>query len=250
MQRIGKKDVSIFTVQYDYGTHTKDWPTRTIVLSTVAIYYTKLGSNSVPQDYELTLKGVHKNKKNGPHAESLLLADLEKEIGDLDREEEIQVKRIEVHLVQNYSPCNNKRETSGCADDILTFKDKMSTMKINFSLTITFANFYQHGVFANRKGLIHLLQSGIKLELLQGKDKWAQFLSDKTFVNLTDDEYDELLAQATSNERKDRERKDREFLGERLAIAGEQMAKVYILIYNTFLTLTDHLHTHMTRQHF
>ena len=174
----------------------------------------------------MTLKSVYKNRVKRNHAESLFLRDLRK-IRNLKK-----VKEIQAHLVQNYSPCNKCKQEQqlGCADDILTFKDEMLEKGINFSLTITFANFYKHWKDANKKGLINLRRNGIKLELLQGESKWKQFLSDESFVNIKADEHEELFAKATSDKRKNRENDDEEIFQKLLEMAGEQTAKVYILI--------------------
>ena len=76
---------------------------------------------------------------------------------------------------------------------ILKFKEGREKQGINFSLTIKFGNFYRHNVESNREGLRTLLRESVKLELLQGEDDWEAFLNDETFVNLTVDEYNELL---------------------------------------------------------
>ena len=199
------------------------------MLSTATIYYTKLSSTSVPKDYILTSKRLYKNKDDLDHAEGLFLADLKREIDDLK-----EVKEIQVRLVQNYSPCNNCKqgEPSGCADDILRFKKHMSERDIHFSLTIAFAEIDEdkEKEDANRTGLINLLQSGIELKLLKGEDKRQNFLSDKTFKDLTDAKFKELFETAISYEREKKEMHDRLFLGKLHETAGEQTAKVYILM--------------------
>ena len=225
IERIGRRDIKKFIIQHAYGTNPEDWPSgteATIVLSTVTICYTQLSPAEVSQDCKLTINSIYKNREHPDHAEGLFLSDLRQQIGKLE------VKEIQVNLVQNYSPCNNYKQErkSGCADDILSFKDDMSKQKIKFSLTITFANFYKHKDPANREGLINLLQSGIKLKLLRDKDKWEVFLRDGTFVtDLADREYDKLLKDATSAERKIRETDDRKIIQE--LRQGEQMASFY-----------------------
>ena len=127
-----------------------------------------------------------------------------------DKEVENNSIVIKAMLVQNYSPCNFKDNVaSGCADDILEFKKKREEEGIKFSLTVRFANFYKHYIEANMEGLAKLLRNGVNLELLQGEDKWKEFLSDKAFIKLDPPEYNRLLKRAT-NERVEREKQDQD----------------------------------------
>ena len=103
-------------------------------------------------------------------------------------------------LVQNYSPCHK------CVDEILGFKK--TEEDITFSLTVKFANFYHDDKQENIEGLKTLLQNGVSLELLQGKDEWEDFLSDTTFFRLDPAEYNVLLQRATSTQRVRREEAD------------------------------------------
>ena len=209
-----------------------NWPSgvgATILLSTVIINDTKLSSlNKVLQDCQSTLKSVYKNGVHPNHAERLFLDDLRQEIGSFREVEEIQI-----HLVQNYSPCTD------CADRIVGFKNENE----NVFLKITFANIYESWKDASKEGLRRLLQSGIELELLEGVDKWKQFLNNESFIILKTGEYKELLVKATSSQRNNRENEYRDML-EELCVLGEQMIKVYILTIH-FKRCIGHLHAHM-----
>ena len=212
VEKIGEVDIRKFIIKHKYGENHEDWPSgkgATIVLSTVEIYSTKRSSTSIKDD-KLTRKTVYKNGEHPNHAEGYFLRDLKDEIETLLADEETKVTKVQAKLVQNYSPCNNYSDDnkSGCADDILQFKESMRKKGINFSLTIKFATFYSHEVKSNREGLKKLLRNDVKLELLQGKDDWKEFLYDETFVNL------KLLRMATSEKRKEREKDDVEILND------------------------------------
>ena len=73
---------------------------------------------------------------------------------------------------------------------LLNLKKNIEKKGIIFSLKIKFANFYLHKVEVNKGGLKKLLKNGvyIDIELLEGEEDWKAFLSDKTFVDLTDDD--------------------------------------------------------------
>ena len=220
VERIEKKDVEKFIIEYPYGVNGRAWPRgigAVIVLSTVEIYYTKHSPTSIKNCKLPKIMAVYKNGEHPNHAERYFLIDLEDEINTLQKDKEVKVNKIQAKLVQNYSPCNNYSDDgkSGCADDILEFIEDMEQKDVIFSLTIKFANFYKHTTESNREGLEKLLRNvDIELELLQGKDDWEAFLNNTNFVNLTKPERTELLERATSEERTNRETKDVEILEE------------------------------------
>ncbi len=218
VQKIGREDIEKFIIQHMYGENHDDWPSgigATIVLSTVEIYSTKRSSTSIKDD-KLTRKTVYKNGKRPNHAEGYFLGDLKDEIETLLADEETKVTKIQAKLVQNYSPCSN------CADKIVAAVEKQN---INVSLTIKFANFYRHQGISNKTGLKKLLRKDVKLELLRGEKNWKEFLNDETFVNLTQDEYNELLERATSQEREEREEEDVKILNQIISeVSGKQKA--------------------------
>jgi hypothetical protein len=215
VERIEKKDVKKFIIKHSYGEKAWCWPRGiggTIVLSTVEIYCT-----TSFEDYTRTMMAVYKNGVHPNHAEGYFIKDLRDKINTLLKDKATKVNKIQAKLVQNYSPCNNYSDdhNSGCADDILKFIKDMEQKDIIFSLTIKFANFYLHTTESNREGLKKLLRNvDIELKLLQGEDDWEAFLNDENFVELTNDEYKELLERATSEERTNRETKDVEILDE------------------------------------
>ena len=223
VQTIGKEEIKKnFIIKHKYGENGWGWPRgigATIVLSTVEI-------STSNEDYK-PLTAVYKNGIHH-HAEGYFLKDLYCKINTLLKDEkEIKVDEIQANLVQNYSPCNNYRSggKSGCADEILTFKRDMEKKGITISLTIKFANFYLHKDKSNGQGLKKLLQNDVQLELLQGEDDWKAFLNDEIFVNLTVDEYNELLERATSEEREKREKDDVKILNEiKSDVSGKQKA--------------------------
>ena len=221
VQKIGKDCVKKFIVRKRYGHRDPEWPTgegATIILSTVKIFLSafyiseggpEILSSSITKDCPpAVIRRIYKNDRQN-HAERKFLGALRREINSHYKVE--NVSKIQVDLLQNYSPCNmiyQRYSKYGCADAILKFKDEMEQKSIELLLTIKFANFYLHQKKENRKGLMTLLQNGIELELLQGEDTWKAFLSDKNFVELTGDEKQELLERATTEERKDREKED------------------------------------------
>jgi hypothetical protein len=219
--KIGGNDVlEKFIITNQYGV-PGDWPHgkgSTIVLSTVEIYYSTYFTKSIEP---CKTSQVYKNGGYQEHAERYFLDELAGRIKTLKEANHVKkVNKIQAKLVQNYSPCNNYRTVvvagksvvSGCADDILQFKEYMEQQGITFSLTIKFGTFYYHQKPPNKEGLKKLLRNGVKLELLQGKADWEAFLNDENFVELTDDEYTMLLERATSEERTNRETKDVEIL--------------------------------------
>ena len=106
-----------------------------------------------------------------------------------------QVKRIEAHMVQNYSP------SSKCADALLKFKDGRREEDIEFCLKIDFANFYRHWEKQNRNSLKRLVKNGVALKLIQGEDDWTAFSDDEEFVKLAEHEKAKLLQRAKSTAR-------------------------------------------------
>ena len=218
--KIGKDEVNKFIVEYWYGENAPEWPRATIVLSTVDIYYTK-SSKTSNKEYRLLMINIYRN--GWLHAENYFLTDLRKEIDTLLKDKKIN--KIQAGIVQNYSPCNNYSGDSGCADDILKFKEDMENRDISFSLTIKFANFYRHQLFSNRAGLQKLLKNNVNLEVFQGKEDWKEFLNDEHFVYLTNEDKTELLRRATSDERAMREKVDKNILEDITARAKDNKGK-------------------------
>ena len=205
--KIGKDEVNKFIVKCSYGENAPEWPRATIVLSKVDIYYTK-SSRTSNKEYGRFMINIYRN--GWLHAENYFLTDLREEIDTLLKDKKIY--KIQAGIVQNYSPCNNYSGDSGCADDILKFKEDMENRDINFSLTIKFANFYRHYLLSNRAGLQKLIKNNVNLQVFQGKQDWKAFLNDEKFVNLTNDDKIELLKRATSEERVKREKIDKNIL--------------------------------------
>ena len=193
-QRIGRKNVKNFIITAMYGT-AGNWAHETIVLS----------------EFEES-KNVSRNNED-QHAEEVFLADLKDTV--INRQVELKGQEINAKLVQNYSPCE------GCADKILKFQQYLKKeLEITFSLTITFANFYNHKTKGNLKGLMKLMQNdNIELKLLQG-EAWKEFLNDEGFVELEDKEKKEFLRDASSEKRKNREYVDQGMLEILLALQG------------------------------
>ena len=218
--KIGKDDVDKFIVKYSYGKNAPEWPRTTIVLSTVDIYYTK-SSRASNKEHRLLMINIYRN--GWLHAENYFLTDLREEIDTLLKDTKIY--KIQAGIVQNYSPCNNYSGSSGCADDILKFKEDMENRDINFSLTIKFANFYRHYLLSNRAGLQKLLKNNVNLKVFQGKEDWKAFLNDENFVHLTNDDKTELLKRATSEERVKREKIDKKILKDITARAKDNKGK-------------------------
>ena len=209
---IGKDDVKKFIVKYSYGENARRWPKAAIVLSTVDIHYTELFSPSNKDHTLVTLPMIDVYRSTGQHAEGNFLSDLRKQIDTLLRDKKASKICVEAYLVQNYSPCNNYNGNSGCADDILEFKEDMENREISFSLTIKFANFYLHKNKWNSEGLQKLVKENVTLKVFQGEDDWKAFLNNDNFVTLTTNDKKELLERATSKERVKREEDDEEIL--------------------------------------
>ena len=190
----------IFIVTSPYG-KKKSYPSTTRILSTVDIIYTDLNNTH--------FKCLHENQifsEDAEHAEDNFCVYLNGKINDLE-ERNYKILNVEVKLVQNYSPCDL------CARKILDYQQNLTGKEINFTLKITFANFYKHYRQENLKGLVNLLQNNIALELLQGEAAWKAFLSDKDFVHLWEDREGidaglKLLERAISADRKKRENVD------------------------------------------
>ena len=196
-EHIEKDDIEKFIVTLKHG-HS-GWPRgrgATIVLSRVTIHCDE-SPVRLPER-------IHKNTDENNHAEKRFFNYLKNEINRLQNDEEVEINKIEVILVQNYSPCHK------CVDEeILEFK---KTHSKTFFLTVKFANIYGHYISKNIEGLKILLRNHVSLELLQGEGEWKSFLRDTTFVRLDEDEYNELLERATSDERVYREKEDKKML--------------------------------------
>ena len=230
-EKIGRNDVlEKFIITKMYGDTVtnkgRNWPGgkgSTIVLSTVNIYYCTYFQKIEQRE---TTMAVYKNEGYQEHAEGFFLNELRNKIKTLREAKEVQkVNKIQANLVQNYSPCNNYSGDSGCANDILQFKEYMEQQGITFSLTIKFGTFYYHKEPPNKEGLKKLLRNGVNLELLRGKAAWEAFLNNKNFVQLIKDEYrdeyKELLQIATSKDRTVREKEDEKILNEILRFEAE-----------------------------
>ncbi len=200
VEKIGREDIEKFIIQHMYGENGWDWPRATIVLSTVEIHYTTIVNDTLP------IKAVYKNESK--HAEELFLAGLKNEIDRLLKNGKTAVTKIQAKLVQNYTPCTN------CADKILQFKAAVEQQGITFSLTIKFANFYRHREPPNLDGLRRLKDSGVTLDLLEGENKWTEFLHDEDFVRLTEEKKRRLLNRATSTFRRNNEQRGTEIFNE------------------------------------
>ena len=224
MAKRGKRkkiDFEKFIIESPYGT-CGVYPYgvgATIVLSSVTIEFKKHPKNTNSQSYH----DIYTNTKH-KHAERRFLDDLRQTIDDLPAESTIA--KIEVNLVQNYSPCNvADDERAYCADKILKFKNDMEQKKISFSLTIKFANFYLHYKKWNNEGLQKLVENNVTLEVFQGEDDWKAFLNNENFVDLTNDEKTELLKRATSDKREEREKVDKKILEDIIAKAKDNKGK-------------------------
>ena len=202
--KLKKTDFKKFIIESPYGT-TGAYPPgegATIVLSTVTIEFKK-HLNSPPYH------DIHTNTKD-KHAERGFLDDLRQKIDELPADSNIN--KIEVNLVQNYSPCNvPDHERAYCANEILKFKNDMEGKRISVSLTIKFANFYKHKEKCNYEGLQKLVENNVTLVVFHEKE-WEALLNNKDFVDLTNDDNAKLLERATSKERKEREEHDEKIL--------------------------------------
>ena len=167
------------------------------------IHYTTTIVNDI-----LLIKDVYKNETE--HAEERFLAGLKNKIRQLLQNGKTAVTKIQAKLVQNYSPCTN------CADTILGFKAALAEEQqgITFSLTIKFANFYRHWETPNLDGLRRLKDNGVTLDLLEGENKWTEFLHDEDFVRLHNVEKERLLNRATSKFRRNNEQRGIEIFNE------------------------------------
>ncbi|XP_031554911.1 uncharacterized protein LOC116291838, partial [Actinia tenebrosa] len=135
----------------------------------------------------------------------------------------LDASRIIIKVYINYSPCNE------CSEAILKYIKEMKSQKRESEMTITFANFYETHEYTykkqdgttggNRKkkarenieGLKKLYkyrEPGVNLRLLGVHVKWERFLGMSKFFSLTEEEKDDCLDQACSNERQRREIQD------------------------------------------
>ena len=177
----------------------------------------RIGEHVYSNEYECIIRNTREN-----HAEVLLLEEIKELMKDENEEEE---ENVSVTLIQNYSPCDlnrhksNRNAITGCATDLIQFKDDMEKQGKSVRIEITFANFYRWiGDFGDgprhMKGLKKMLKSGVKLTLLQGEEMWKTFLNDTCYVNLTSEEKTELLKKVTSDKRKKREKEDQRLFQE------------------------------------
>lgn len=171
----------------------------------------RIGKHTHSNKHEYIIRNTEEN-----HAEVLLLEEIKELMKEENEEEE---ENVSVTLIQNYSPCDynshksNRNAITGCATDLIQFKDDMEKQGKSVRIEITFANFYRWiGNFGDgpkhMTGLKKLREKGVKLTLLQGEEMWKTFLNDTCFVNLTSEEKTELLEKATSDKRKEREEED------------------------------------------
>ena len=140
-------------------------------MRTVDIIHTD--SNNTQTEHQPE-KQVDYNQR-GRHAEVNFIDRLDKKIKSFD-EKNYKKLKVEAKLVQNYFPCKS------CARKILDYQQYLTGRGIDFTLKITFANFYMHTVKDNLEGLMNLLQKDIALESLQGEAAWKTFLTDTDFM--------------------------------------------------------------------
>ena len=176
-----------------------------------------------------TEKMVHicRNEGRGQHAEIKLIEFL-KQNDKVEKADEVNIR-----MLQNFSPCNDDaglHENAFCAKKIIKYQDDMEREGKRMNITITFANFYRTTVYddndekraeENKGGLRKLDGAGVTLQLLQGEEQWKEFLYDKELVKLSDKEKKSLLAEATSKDRSEREKFDRNHLSEILSKKDE-----------------------------
>ena len=188
---LGIKDIEKFIIKLPY--HRPGWPTgkgSVILLSKVEMFDSKFRKERIPNRI-YAYQGA-----GNIHPERHFLTELSGKI----QLRKHQVKRIEAHMVQNYSP------SSRCADALLKFKDKRREEGIEFCLKIDFANFYRHWEKQNRNSLKTLVKNGVALKLIQGEDDWRAFLDDEEFVKLAEHEKAKLLERAKSTARMSNEK--------------------------------------------
>ena len=177
-----------------------------------------------------TEKMVHicRNEGRGQHAEIKLIEFL-KQNDKVEKADEVNI-----HMLQNFSPCNDDAGLTFCAEKIIKYQDDMEREGKRMNITITFANFYRTTVYdrvyngndekraeENKGGLGKLNGAGVTLRLLQGEEQWKEFLYDEELVKLSDKEKKLLLAEATSKDRSEREKFDRNHLSEILSKKDE-----------------------------
>ncbi|XP_078374506.1 uncharacterized protein LOC144658055 [Oculina patagonica] len=201
-ERLGKDEIlEKFIISAKYGTpNVFPYGARsTIVLSKV----------SCKNDYDScwSMVGIHRNQERGIHAETKVV-ELIKCIGD-------NARAINIELIQNYSPCNDKDNGAFCAKKIVDFKKEMESQGKQIVISITFANFYRTDVYPgndekraeqNRNGLRLLRDNGVKLRLLCGEEEWTKFLNDGQLVSLDECDKETCRQRAFF----DKGRKDRE----------------------------------------
>ncbi len=175
-----------------------------VVLSKVSCRYDDGDSWSMP------MVCIHRNQ--GPylmHVETMFVR--------LIRRTSRRAREIKIEMIQNYSPCNDQANGEYCAQAIVDYKMEMESQGKQIDISITFANFYRTVVYPgndanraeqNRNGLRLLRDNGVQLRLLCFPE-WFHFLFDDQFVSLNDNDREECLNRAFSNERRARERFDR-----------------------------------------
>ena len=118
--KLGINDAKKFIIESAYNT-VGVYPSgigAAIVLCTVSIDYKERPNDTNSHNKSKSYNRVYKNKDHKNHAKGNFLHDLIKEINKLPKG---SVAKITASLVQNYSPCNNRRD--GNQDARITLLD-------------------------------------------------------------------------------------------------------------------------------
>ncbi len=150
---------------------------------------------------------IHRNQgpPNQIHAEKMFV--------NFIRRASRRAREINIEMIQNYSPCNDQANGEYCAREIVDYKNDMLRQGKEIEISITFANFYRtvydgndaHRAEENRNGLRLLHANRVQLRLLHEREEWKTFLKNDQFVRLNDNDREECLNRAISEERRARE---------------------------------------------
>ena len=223
-----------FIIDEPYGT-IGAYPSKVIIVSDVVYGFVQADS----QSRRYVLRNSYEK-----HAEGYLIQQIRDDIQEMENGGRELVTKVVLRLIQNYSPCDDYKngdngEKRGCASDIIEFKQELEESEKIVNITITFSNFFRwvgnrgHGPHS-MAGLRKLLDNGVKVKPLQGKKNWKKFF-DHNLVDLNDNERQELLDRAGSDDRGDKEKEDMKLWEKHVLQTLEAVGDLQQALENLFL---------------
>ncbi|XP_045211247.2 uncharacterized protein LOC123562707 [Mercenaria mercenaria] len=219
MSLIGADDISTkWCVVYKYSENGQRWPKAAQCLVKCELQLKKkkkkkrelewnlITGNSDVDCWQKFSNQIFDNKKK--HAEVSMIEDIGSKIEEIENERNTSIRKCEIEVAINYSPCNE------CSEILISLKKGLEKKGVRIRLKITFANFYGCQRSTLKKncipGLVKLLQNDIKLNVFS-TETWDWLLHDVLCLKKSR-KFQYLLDDDDLDKRKEREEIDYQIL--------------------------------------